>query len=72
MIGNVVDRRTNPYIPEVDVVFEPSFHDNIRRSDGTPVFADASEDPAYFIVTADYDTTLRAAVLRAKPIGRSQ
>lgn len=66
MLGTIVDHRSNPHRPEVDAVFEPSFHDNVRDLQGRLIFVDVMDHPSYFIVTATYDTTVRDAVLRAE------
>ncbi len=68
MLGNIVDGRTDRSIPECDVVFEPSAHDNAKRADGSYWFDYdvASSDPAYFHVLDQCDTTLRDAILRAE------
>lgn len=68
MLGNVIDHRTDPACPEVDAVFEPSFHDAAERPDGTPYF-DPDEPHRHangFHVTEAYDTTVREAVLQAE------
>jgi hypothetical protein len=68
MLGNIWDRRTDPHLPAVDAVFEPSAHDNAKRPDGSEYFPyeDATDDPTYFIVLDQLDTTVRDACLRAE------
>ena len=68
MLGNILDRRTDPFTPECDVAFEPSAHDNAKRPDGSPWFDydEASRDPAYFHVADLVDTTIREVILRAE------
>jgi hypothetical protein len=66
MLGNIIDRRTQETCPDVDAVFEPSFHDNARYPDGTPIFPDCSTEAGYFLVTASYQTSVRDAIQRAE------
>lgn len=68
MLGNVIDGRTDPTNPNVDAAFEPSFHDDGRRADGTHHFSydEAVNSPDYFIVRDMLDTTVRTAVLYAE------
>ena len=68
MIGNVVDLRTDSLNPEVDVVYEPSAHDGVRRLEGLEWFPldDALGSPAYFVVKNSDDTTVQDALLKAE------
>lgn len=68
MIGNVIDGRTDPTDPNVDAVFEPSFHDDGRRADGIHHFDfdEAANDLKYFIVKDLLDTIVRAAILHSE------
>ena len=68
MIGNIVDGRSNNAIPECDVVFEPSAHENAQRPDGSVYFGYdiAIEDSEHFYAKAMNDTTVREALLRAE------
>ncbi len=68
MIGNVIDHRSSPACPEVDVVFEPSAHDNAVRPDGSEYFPyeDVAGHPQGFHAEALHDTTLREAILHAE------
>ncbi len=72
MIGNIRDHRTNPACPEVDVVFEPSAHDNAVRPDGSEYFpySNVAAHPQGFHAEALYDTTIREAILRAEQTWR--
>lgn len=67
MLGNIVDHRTDRLNPHVDVVFEPSIHDDQRRR-GEPFFDwdETANSGAYFAVVWQYGTTLRDAILRAE------
>ncbi len=71
MLGNIVDKRSDRFSPDVDAVFEPSAHDNAVREDGSYVFdpSQAERDPSYFYVVATYDTTIRDAIMKAKRSG---
>jgi hypothetical protein len=68
MLGNIIEGRTDPTNLNVDVVFEPSIHDDGRRADGVHHFDydEAASSPDYFIVTDLLDTTVRLAVLYAE------
>ncbi len=68
MLGNIRDKRTNPISPQVDVVFEPSIHDNAWNPDGCHHFDydETLKRPDYFYVKWLYDTTVREAVLYAE------
>jgi hypothetical protein len=67
LLGNIIDKRTDRFSPDVDAVFEPSAHDNAKRADGPEVFSlDVQSHPDYFHVTSAEETTLRDAVLRAE------
>ena len=68
MIGNIVDGRSSNEVPECDVVFEPSAHENAQRPDGSAYFGydTATTDPGYFYAKAMNDTTVREALLRAE------
>ena len=68
MLGNIRDKRTNPISPQVDVVFEPSIHDNAWDPDGRHHFDynETSKSPDYIYVKWLYDTTVREAVLYAE------
>jgi hypothetical protein len=68
MLGNIIDHRTDPTDPNIDAVFEPSINHDGRRADGVKHFDyDGTViSGAYFAVTWQYHTTMRAAVLRAE------
>lgn len=68
MLGNIIDHRANRSTPECDAVFEPSAHDNARRSNGQPWYRleEAERDPDYFHVLDMRDTTVRDAALHAE------
>lgn len=55
-VSNVVDHRTNKYNVEVDVVFEPSCHDN--SINGATQFKWEEE----FLVKELYNTTVEEAI----------
>jgi hypothetical protein len=55
MIGNIIDYRTNKYRFDVDVIFEPSRHDN--SCNGASQFL----APATFMYHEIYNTTVDAA-----------
>jgi hypothetical protein len=64
MLGNVVDKRTNPYRVEVDVVYEPSCNDN--SCDGATQFSEECRDNRdCFDVDWRYDTTVEQAIQQA-------
>ena len=67
MLGNIIDARTDRLNPHVDVVFEPSIHDDRRRR-GEPFFDwdETANSGVYFPVSWRYDTTIRDAVLQAE------
>ena len=68
MLGNIIDRRTDPSSPACDAVFEPSAHDNAKRADGRSWFRldEATNHPEYFVVLDQLDTMVRDAVLQAE------
>ncbi len=68
MIGNIRDHRSDTTCPEVDVVFEPSAHDNAVRPDGSEYFPydDVAGHPQGFHAEALHDTTVREAILHAE------
>lgn len=57
-VGNIVDRRDNQYNVEVDVVFEPSWHDN-SCADATNFMQMLDEA---FTVDHINDTTIEDAI----------
>jgi len=67
MLGNILDHRSDRLNPTIDVVFEPSVHDDQGRA-GRRFFDwnETADNPAYFSVTWEYQTTVRDAVLRAE------
>ncbi|WP_199089757.1 hypothetical protein [Bosea sp. ASV33] len=67
MLGNIIDHRTDKLNPHVDVVYEPSIHDDRRRR-SEPFFDwdETANSGTYFAVVWQYGTTLREAVLRAE------
>lgn len=67
MLGNMLDHRSDRLNPNVDVVFEPSAHDDQGRI-GTRFFDwdEAARSSAYFLARWQYQTTVRDAVLRAE------
>ena len=57
-LGNIVDRRKNNYTVEVDVVFEPSWHDN--SCEGATEFLQQEED---WSIDSINDTTVEDAII---------
>jgi hypothetical protein len=68
MLGNIIDHRNDPTNPNIDAVFEPSINDDGRRAGGVRHFDYdyTVASGAYFAVTWQYHTTVRAAVMRAE------
>ena len=61
MIGNIIDRRTNACNVDVDVIFEPSCHDNNCK--GATKFESkfVRQHHDYFSEEELYDTTIEKA-----------
>ena len=62
MLGNVLDRRTDPRAWDIDAVFEPAAHSSPDRFD----YEKAATARTYFYVTALVGTTVREALLYAE------
>jgi hypothetical protein len=60
MIGNIIDHRTNTSCVDVDVIFEPSCHDNPIKG-ATQFDEHYREDLDYFSYNERYNTTLEKA-----------
>lgn len=57
-VGNIVDRRSNAYIVEVDVVFEPSWHDNSCK-EATEFFQDDNAFSIYDICNTTVEDAIK-------------
>jgi len=60
MIGNIIDRRTNNVCIDVDVIFEPSCHDNSAKG-ATQFDRHCRKDINYFSYSEMYNTTIEKA-----------